>query len=106
MNPRSAAPYPRQAVCPDSAFDCLPLAAFLFPHSTPHTSLAVLQADFGGCLGPLHRSQPRVRMAGGGDIAAATGCCHGRILRSDHLPACGWPFRQKHDSISRTKCLS
>nr|XP_018677789.1 PREDICTED: uncharacterized protein LOC108952171 [Musa acuminata subsp. malaccensis] len=30
MDPRSAVPYPGQVVCPDSAFDWLPLAAFLF----------------------------------------------------------------------------
>ncbi|URD85591.1 hypothetical protein MUK42_28119 [Musa troglodytarum] len=30
MDPRSATPYPSQVVCPDSAFDWLPLAAFLF----------------------------------------------------------------------------
>ncbi|THU45257.1 hypothetical protein C4D60_Mb02t15930 [Musa balbisiana] len=30
MDPRSAVPYPSQVVCPDSAFNWLPLAAFLF----------------------------------------------------------------------------
>ncbi|KAJ8464823.1 hypothetical protein OPV22_027375 [Ensete ventricosum] len=61
------------------------------------------EADFCGCLRPRHSSQ---RMASGGNSIAATGCCHGRILCSDHLPTCGWRFWRKHDSISPGKCLS